>query len=117
MDGKEVTSTSSLVKVITHTEVGSSVTLTVYRKGETLDLTVTVAEHEVSAKADEEEAANQGSSQNGSNRQNDNSGENYSGDDYNGDLWNEFSGEFFGNDFPFSYDYGQGGRGYSPFGY
>ena len=117
LNGEAVSSSSSLAKEIGHCTAGEEVTLTVYRKGETLEVKVIVGEHELSAKADDEEKEEKQDAQdNGNNGQNrggsDDSGEYY--DPYSGDLWDDFSGEFFGNDNPFSYD----GHGfyYFPFG-
>lgn len=63
VNGAEVTS-SSLVELVGNSEVGDQLTMTIYRQGQTLDITVTVGEKIQSALANEELQATQQSQRN-----------------------------------------------------
>ncbi len=54
VDDTTITSSAELVSIIGDSEVGQELTLTVYRKGETIELKLTVGEQTQSAKAHEE---------------------------------------------------------------
>lgn len=63
VNGTEITGSAALVKQISAVQIGSTLNLTVYRQGETLELTVTVEEQIQSALANENSAQTQQSSQ------------------------------------------------------
>ena len=52
VDGTEITGSSDLVQIVTSKKAGDTLKLSVYRQGQTLELTVTVAEQKQSALAD-----------------------------------------------------------------
>ena len=63
VNGTEITGSTALVKQISAVQIGSALNLTVYRQGETLELTVTVEEQIQSALANENSTQAQQSSQ------------------------------------------------------
>ena len=63
VNGTEITGSTALVKQISAVQIGSTLNLTVYRQGETLELTVTVEEQIQSALANENSTQAQQSSQ------------------------------------------------------
>lgn len=63
VDGKEISGKSDLSSVISDHEVGDTLTLTVYRQGQTLTVTVEIGEQTTSAIAEEQNSSQQSSSQ------------------------------------------------------
>ena len=63
VNGTEITGSTALVKQISAVQIGSTLNLTVYRQGETLEVTVTVEEKIQSALANENSTQAQQSSQ------------------------------------------------------
>ncbi len=63
VDGKEISGKSDLSSVISDHEVGDTLTLTVYRQGQTLTVTVTVGEQTTSAIAEEQNSSTQSQQQ------------------------------------------------------
>jgi len=57
VDGKEISGSSALVEIVRNTEIGDTLELTVYRKGETLSITITAGEQIQSAIPEEKETA------------------------------------------------------------
>ena len=51
VDGAEITGSNDLVQIVTSKKAGDTLKLSVYRQGQTLELTVTVAEQKQSAQA------------------------------------------------------------------
>ena len=60
-NGTAVAGSSELVEIVGGCQVGDELVLTVYRQGQTMDLTLTVAEQISSALADQEQQSNSGS--------------------------------------------------------
>ncbi len=60
VDGKEITGSSDLVATIRNAAIGDELKLTVYRMGDTLELTITVGEQQTNT---QEQTQNQGQSQ------------------------------------------------------
>lgn len=63
VNGKEISGSNELVSMVSACSVGDILKLTVYRRGETLEITVTVSEQTKSALAGEEDESNQQSQQ------------------------------------------------------
>ena len=56
VDGAEITGSNDLVQIVTAKKAGDTLKLSVYRQGQTLELTVTVAEQKQSAQASSSDA-------------------------------------------------------------
>ena len=105
VNGEAVTDKNDLVKRIRKCAVGDVLTLTVYRKGETMEIQVTVAENvqDTNQNKQQETASDfeQPGSSDGSHRQDGQS-------EGSSDDWEQFSGDlfnYFGFDQPFGYGY------------
>ena len=62
VNNKEITSSNDLVAVIRDAEIGDTLNLTVYRMGDTIEITITVGEQQTSSQ-EQEQNQNQGQSQ------------------------------------------------------
>ena len=54
VNGTEITGSSDLVNLVSEAAIGDTLTMTVYRQGSTIELTVTVGEQVQSAQANEQ---------------------------------------------------------------
>ena len=125
LDGKAVSTTAELASAKKAYKAGDSCTLTVWRSGETLTLTVVFDEEpaETAEKADEQETeprqgwqspfGNYGGDDNGYGYGGGNNGGYGSG---SGSWWDSYFGDFFGNDSEGEDDAGTGDGGYRHFG-
>ncbi len=114
IDGEPIENWEALANKVAASQPGDQLNFTVYRKGETVNLTVTVGEKTQSALPDQQSGQSQ-SGQNGQNGQNGQSGQNGqngqnpwggSGGDGNG---SDGSGDFpWGDSDPFSWFWGNG---------
>ena len=109
IDGKEISSYEELAQRIAASEPGDKLELTVYRKGETLTITVTIGEKKQDALPSQEQSQSGQNGQSGQSGQNGQSGQ--SGQEGQADPWGEGS-EGFGGDpwgfgsFPWGFGFG-----------
>ena len=98
-NGKNIRTTQDLLNIISSGNVGDELVLSVYRKGEYLELTVTIGERQQDALPSAQDSNSQGGRQGQGGRQNNQSG---NGSDDSMDEFENFTEDFFGGN-PFGF--------------